>query len=170
MFPGLPGAAPYSASSPTSPPNFYGESKLAGEKAVLENGGVVLRVPVLYGETERNKESAVNVLLDTVMNVDGKERVEMDDWSVRYPTNTEDVSRVVRDVVGKYLVEGGREGGLPGVLQFSAEERMTKYGICKMLAEIMGVGLEHVVPNANNDENAEGEWFLGWYWGGKANG
>jgi len=47
---------------------------------------VVLRVPVLYGEVEGNKESAINVLLDTVWNKAGKGRVEMDHWSIRYPT------------------------------------------------------------------------------------
>jgi len=47
---------------------------------------VVFRVPVLYGEVEENKESAVNVLLDTVWNKAGKGRVEMDHWSIRYPT------------------------------------------------------------------------------------
>ncbi|KAF8427490.1 C-3 sterol dehydrogenase [Tirmania nivea] len=73
------------------PLNFYGNTKLAGEKAVLEaspgGGAVVMRVPVLYGEVEQNKESAVNVLLDAVYKA-GSQRVEMDHWSIKYPTNT----------------------------------------------------------------------------------
>ena len=61
---------------------------MAGEQAVLSawKKSVVLRVPVLYGEVEENKESAVNVLLDTVWNKAGNDRVEMDHWSIRYPT------------------------------------------------------------------------------------
>ena len=47
---------------------------------------MVLRVPVLYGEVEENKESAVNVLLDTVWSKAGNDRVGMDYWSIRYPT------------------------------------------------------------------------------------
>lgn len=90
VFDGKPGAAPYEADHPPSPPNFYGETKLAGEQAVLEaspkGGAVVFRVPVLYGEVEENKESAVNVLMDAVWNKQGKEKIEMDHWSIRYPT------------------------------------------------------------------------------------
>lgn len=59
--------------------------------------GVILRVPVLYGEAESNKESAVNVLMDTVLKVgnEGAE-IKMDHWAIRYPTNTEDVARVLQ--------------------------------------------------------------------------
>lgn len=85
VFDGKPEAAPYEADSPVNPPNFYGETKYAGEQAVLSAGkqSVVLRVPVLYGEVEKNKESAVNVLMDAVWS---KETIEMDHWSIRYPT------------------------------------------------------------------------------------
>ena len=87
---------------------------------------MVLRVPVLYGEVEQNKESALNVLLDAVWNVEKRERIEMDDWSIRYPTwvlpvncvlavvlstrtiyllnlvrNTSDVARVLKDIAGR---------------------------------------------------------------------
>ena len=49
VFDGKEGAAPYEADAQTNPPNFYGETKLAGEKAVQETNqySVVLRVPVL---------------------------------------------------------------------------------------------------------------------------
>lgn len=95
--------------------------------------GVILRVPVLYGVTEgglaggKNKESAVNVLLDVVWNKEKKESIEMDHWSIRYPTNTEDVGRVIKDVVDKYTnASEDEKKSLPCILQFSAEERMTK--------------------------------------------
>ena len=122
---------------------------------MLAAGGVVFRVPVLYGETETNKESAVNVLLDAVMNEAGKERVEMDAWSIRYPTNTEDVARVLKDVVEKYTSEDRAK--LPQILQFSSEDRMTKFEICKTFADILGVPLDHMVGNETNDETAAGE-------------
>lgn len=51
----------------------------------------------------------------------------MDHWSIRYPTNTEDVSRVIKDIVELYTSKPEEERKkLPGLLQFSAEERMTK--------------------------------------------
>ena len=101
VFPGTEGDAPYHVTSTPKPSNLYGETKLGGEKAVLEEyekasrkgWGVVLRVPVLYGEAESPAESAVNVLMDAVWKAQ-KEAVKMDHWALRYPTNTEDVGRV----------------------------------------------------------------------------
>jgi len=155
VFPGRPGEAPYAASTPTEPPNFYGETKLAGERAVLaQPAGVVLRVPVLYGDVEENKESAVNVLLDVVWNSNGKRTVHMDDWSIRYPTNTEDVARVLVDIAERY--RDGNGEALPRVLQFSSEERMTKYEICTVLADVAGLPVDHIVANAENDPKAAG--------------
>lgn len=105
VFSGRPGEAPYAADAATGPTNLYGQTKLDGERAVLEAyggsskgkaRGVVLRVPVLYGHAETPAESAVNVLMDVLWQAQGDEAkpVKMDHWALRYPTNTEDVGRV----------------------------------------------------------------------------
>lgn len=103
VFPGTPGQAPYNITDKPSPPNFYGQTKLDGEDALLDAyakagkvaSGVCLRVPLLYGEG-RNDESAVNVLMDSVMkeHAPGDKVTKVDHWALRYPTNTEDVGRV----------------------------------------------------------------------------
>lgn len=67
----------------------------AYEKAGKEGWGVVLRVPILYGEGT-NEESAVNVLMDAVMGQKEGKVTKVDDWALRYPTNTEDVGRVLQ--------------------------------------------------------------------------
>ncbi|PGH00715.1 dTDP-4-dehydrorhamnose reductase [Helicocarpus griseus UAMH5409] len=152
VFPGRPGGAPYEALAKTEPPNIYGETKRDGEIAVLDEThksglGVVLRVPVLYGLVKENSESAVNVLVDAVWKAqDVNAGIKMDDWALRYPTNTADVGRVCHDIAEKYLGEG-QEGvkALPRILQFSSEDRMTKYEICQKLAEILGVGLPGMI-------------------------
>ncbi|KAK2794554.1 hypothetical protein FQN52_008135 [Onygenales sp. PD_12] len=158
VFPGRPGEAPYTASTPPAPPNIYGQTKRDGELAVLEAAGesglgVVLRVPVLYGPVVGgNSESAVNVLVDAVWKAqEPGASVKMDDWAVRYPTHTADVARVCRDVVGRYLrelAEGegkGKAGGLPKILQFSSEDRMTKYRMCELFAKILNLPLAGMV-------------------------
>lgn len=105
VFPGIQGEAPYAADATPKPPNFYGQTKRDGELALLDayaksgsvGRGVVLRVPVLYGHAETPAESAVNVLMDALWKAqDGTTKVKMDAWSVRYPTNTEDVARVIK--------------------------------------------------------------------------
>lgn len=117
--------------------------------------GVVLRVPVLYGPVKQNSESAVNVLVDAVWKAqDANAGIQMDDWALRYPTNTADVGRVCRDIAAKYMCLGA-EGGpgndvksllLPRVLQFSSEDGMTKYQICQKMAEILGLPLPGMTP------------------------
>jgi len=161
VFPGTEGEAPYEASSSTKPTNLYGEMKRDGEIVTLEathdSGlGVILRVPVLYGPTKNNSESAVNVLLDMVYKAqDPNSVIKMDDWAQRYPTNTEDVARVCKDIAEKYLQEKDQISSLPRILQFSSEDQMTKYEICEKLAQILGVPLPGMVRNKQgNDPNA----------------
>lgn len=103
VFSGKPGDAPYEADAAPGPTNLYGQTKLDGEVAALDEYAkagrdglaVALRVPVLYGKAETPAESATNVLMDTVWKAQEAEaKVKMDHWSIRYPTNTEDVGRV----------------------------------------------------------------------------
>lgn len=115
VFPGRPGEAPYKTTSTPDPPNMYGQTKLDGERAVLEvasnkglaNRVVVLRVPILYGSCDEPKESAVNVLMSQLWAAqkieDGQPKIQVDDYALRYPTNTRDVGRVCRDIAMLYL-------------------------------------------------------------------
>jgi len=159
VFPGVQGEAPYTVSSTTKPPNVYGETKRDGELAVLETlssgAGVVLRVPVLYGAVEprdNNKESAVNVLMDALYKSQD-EKVKMDDWAIRYPTNTSDVARVCVDVAKHYTSTTG-EKDLPHILQFSSEDRMTKYEICQKFGDLMGLPVDGIVPDKDGGKPA----------------
>ena len=153
VFPGKPGEAPYEADAKPAPTNFYGQTKLDGENATLEATrgtglGIVLRVPVLYGKAQEPKDSAVNILMDLLWKSQEKDvKIKMDDWAQRYPTNTEDVARVCLDVSTKYLGALGTQEHLPKILQFSSEDRMTKYEICQLFAEIMGLPLDGIIAD-----------------------
>lgn len=115
VFSGKPGEAPYEPGSDPNPPNVYGQTKLEGEQAVLEvsrkldatNKAVVLRIPVLYGSCDEPKDGAVNVLMAQLWAAqkleEGQAKIQIDDYALRYPTNTQDVGRVCRDVSKLYL-------------------------------------------------------------------
>lgn len=62
-------APPYEVEDKPNPLQFYGETKLGGEEAIksVYPEAVILRVPILYGDTEYNGESAINVLIDVVL-------------------------------------------------------------------------------------------------------
>ncbi|KAH8664272.1 hypothetical protein BX600DRAFT_296568 [Xylariales sp. PMI_506] len=162
VFPGKPGDAPYEADAQPQPTNLYGQTKLDGEYATLQEYeaagkpglGIVLRVPVLYGDAEMPSESAVNVLMDVVWKAQEGAKIKMDHWALRYPTNTEDVGRVCQDIVVKYLAAEDRST-LPQILQFSSEDKLTKYEICELFGEIMGLPVTAIEANAEgNDPNA----------------
>lgn len=145
VFPGRPGEAPYAADAKPDPPNLYGQTKLDGENAVITataaNGlGLVLRVPVLYGDAAKPEESAVNVLMKAVWEAQEAKGIRMDDWAQRYPTNTEDVARVCMDIAIKYL-DTANAVALPKILQFSSEDRLTKFGMCQLFADVLGLPL-----------------------------
>ncbi|KAM0787900.1 hypothetical protein ACM66B_003949 [Microbotryomycetes sp. NB124-2] len=126
----------YTSHSETGPTNAYANAKLGGERAVLsardKDGSVnVLRVPVLYGEVTSNDESAINILVDSVRKAANGEKVKMDDWALRRPTNVADVARVLHDLAHKAL-----SSPLPPVLHFSSQPSLTKYDISKLFAKL----------------------------------
>ncbi|GAA5961836.1 hypothetical protein JCM3765_004090 [Sporobolomyces pararoseus] len=153
VFPGnAPEPVGYDVNDAPAPTNLYGETKYEGEKVVLEakekNGAkvTVLRVPVLYGPAHSNSESAVNCLYDVVLKAAKKEKAaKMDDWAARYPTNTQDIARVLAD-----LTELSSKKPLPAILQFSAQERFTKFEISQIFAR------SHSPPLVLDEE----EWFV----------
>jgi hypothetical protein len=89
------------------------------EKAGKKGWGVALRVPILYGEG-KNEESAVNVLMDNVMGQKEGNVGKVDQWALRYPTNTEDVGRVLQ---GMFCFEGGKMRLVYWIGALGAEEK-----------------------------------------------
>lgn len=75
--------------------------------------------------------------------------MKVDDWAIRYPTNTEDVARVVVDISKKWTEDGKEQErkGWERILQFSAEEAMTKYQVCEVLAGVLGYGMGSLKRN-----------------------
>lgn len=148
-----------------APTNIYGQTKLDGEAAVLQttspDEAVVLRVPVLYGATDppdNNKESAVNILMDALQKSQ-KETVEMDHYAIRYPTNTEDVGRVCADIAKLYTTKSTGTDR-PRILQFSSEDRMTKYEIVQTFAEIMGLPLDNMQADTESGKQPTADGTL----------
>ncbi|TID23130.1 NAD(P)-binding protein [Venturia nashicola] len=174
VFSGKPGEAPYTTSSPTGPPNVYGETKLEGEQTVLEATkdtnkgvlGVVLRVPVLYGRPEANDPapSAVYAIVDAVRKAEklkeGEARVKVDDYGIRFPTATEDVGRVCVDIAKLYSEQAKADPAkkdLPRILQFSSSDKYTKYDMAKVFADILGLPTDKIEAWDPTKDDEEGK-------------
>ncbi|KAF2125446.1 NAD(P)-binding protein [Dothidotthia symphoricarpi CBS 119687] len=166
VFSGRPGEAPYKTTSTPAPPNTYGQTKLDGERAVLDvaskasarNKVVVLRVPILYGSCNEPKESAVNMLMSQLWAAqkEGQPKIKVDDYALRFPTNTHDVGRVCRDISQLYLDSANESRDLPTLLQFSSEDQMTKWQICQTFADIMCLPLDGMEPSRPEEEPKDG--------------
>ena len=101
-------AAPYSHLAAPKPANRYGETKLAGELAVLEENpdSIILRIPVLYGPVQDLKESALTVLLDVLRN--HKTPVSLSSYEVRCPAHTGDIAKILGDMAARLdSLQGG---------------------------------------------------------------
>jgi dTDP-4-dehydrorhamnose reductase len=127
---------PYSEDSPTDPINIYGETKLAGEKAVLaaSDKHASLRVPFLYGlkagiEQAPMLAGSIKALKDT------SKEYFLDDIGVRYPTFTGDVADAVLLLLEKRL---------SGIFHCSGEDKMTKYSIALAIGECLGLSSDHI--------------------------
>jgi S-adenosylmethionine synthetase len=186
VFPGRKGEAPYKTSDSPDPPNAYGKTKYEGEQAILsvthetaKTGkvqGVILRVPLLYGhcEPDDKSKSAVHPLVDAVYNAqkvkEGEAKIKVDDWSLRFPTSTEDVGRVLTDISklylsqndeGKVSIGGKTEQKLPELLQFSGQAKFTKYEMTELFGEILGLPIDNLDRHdpSKDDAGAVGRPF-----------
>ncbi|KAL5480996.1 hypothetical protein ACEPAI_9937 [Sanghuangporus weigelae] len=136
---------PYAPSATPNPVNLYGRTKRDGEIAVLAAAAqganvVVLRVPVLYGPTPKNSDTAVNALLDVVQDQSGKE-YKMDHYSTRYPTNVLDIAKFLLRI-------SALRKSFPPILHYAASEPFTKYEMCLVFASILNVPHGHIISDA----------------------
>jgi len=141
--------APYAEDAQPQPLSVYGESKLAGEHAVLalHADAAIVRVPLLYGPIERIGETTVDGLLHCIQ---ANPSASFDNWQERYPTNTEDVAAVLEAMAQAYVRRRGPVDDsspasdcspssldeLRGIFHWQANERHTKYTMAVIIAEI----------------------------------
>ncbi|MDF7806610.1 SDR family oxidoreductase [Pontiellaceae bacterium B12219] len=133
---------PYDIDAPCNPLNFYGQTKRAGETAVLETSEnhIVLRVPILYGEVETLDESPVTILLNKLLNpIPSAE----DHWAVRFPTYVGDVAQTLRNW-SEHLLNDVQSRG---IYHMSGAEALTKYEMICAMGEVLNLPHDHLIPN-----------------------
>lgn len=147
---------PYPTDAKTAPINIYGESKLAGEQAVLsipDSKPIIVRIPVLYAlDCEDLSESASLVVAKGLLSTESSASV--DNWGIRFPTLVDDVSSILRLIINATqnqqspLCKGGMK------LHVSSSEQCTKYELTKLMAKIVNVDGSHIQPNSNPPSGA----------------
>ncbi|OWA51732.1 Methionine adenosyltransferase 2 subunit beta [Hypsibius exemplaris] len=126
---------PYKEDAVPHPLNKYGESKLAGEQAVLEvnpDGAAVLRISVLYGAVEKLSESAITVLFEKVQ--DPSKPAVISNYERRYPTHAKDIAAGILVLAEARL----KSDAVKGIYHHSTAECLTKYEMVRQMAAVLG--------------------------------
>lgn len=134
---------PYKPEDKPNPINDYGKSKLEGEKAIhqIMNDACILRLPILYGQTEYLNESAVTEIADNLLNSEMTD-IFLDDVAIRYPTHTADVSKICFKLIEHKI----KYSDFKGVFHYSSEEAYTKYQMGLIMAEILNISHKNIFP------------------------
>ena len=119
------------------PVNYYGESKLAGEKLVRESNieWAIVRTVLVFGATAGHSRSNIVLWVKKSLEEGKTIQVVNDQW--RTPTLAEDLA------MGCYLVASKKA---TGVYHISGEEMMTPYDIAMATARFFGLDLSLVQP------------------------
>lgn len=134
---------PYKPSDEPNPLNKYGRSKLAGERAVVENfpSALILRIPALYGHVESLDECSVTALYKAVRN--RSKQAIVSDYELRCPTDSSDVAFVCCQLAERRL----SDPSIKGVFHWSGPDCMTNYQMATSMAELFNVPSDHLVAD-----------------------
>lgn len=122
--------SPYAEGDPTGPVNHYGRTKLAGEEAVLDHGGTVVRTAWLFGAYRANFVTAM------IQQERQRETVDVVADKRGQPTWTRDVA--------DHLALAADHG--PGVVHLTNAGDATRYEQAQEVFRLLGKDPERVRP------------------------
>jgi dTDP-4-dehydrorhamnose reductase len=126
----------YKEDDRTDPINYYGMTKLEGEKAVEKSGAeyIIARVSVLYGWNVKNRLNYVTWLLQE-LKAGRHVKVVTDQWNS--PTFADNCARILLGLL---------ENDKSGIYHASGSERMSRFEFAVKVAEIFGFGPDLMMP------------------------
>jgi dTDP-4-dehydrorhamnose reductase len=141
VFPGRPEETPYAESDPVNPPNYYAETKHAGEQAArIADVATILRPSVIYGLAHANFITwALGELRE------GKNLTIVDDQTSA-PTYAPDLARACLGIV---------ENKLTGVYHATGPRSVSRYELTTTLADVYGFDSELVTPISTEEFGQE---------------
>lgn len=127
----------YYEDSPLSAINYYGLTKIEGEKIVKQNleDYLIIRSPLMYGDDEYSKPSFITSILEKLKL---EERIYVDNKIIKYPTLTDDVVKAIKKLINLEL---------SGVYHVGGEDGITKYEWAKKIAKFYGFSEELIIES-----------------------
>src|SRR5690554_6658942 len=116
---------PYKENEMTSPINWYGETKLRNEKAIIKNNAdaIIIRTSWVYSEYGNN---FVKTMLN-LMNI--RDEINVIDDQIGTPTYALDLAKVIINII-EY------KNWIPGMFHYSNEGRISWYDFAVKIAEL----------------------------------
>ena len=141
VFDGING--PYKEGDIPNPVNYYGSSKLAAEKAIMESGvdWTIVRTILVVGKTEKDQRQ--NILSWVKEKLEKKENIKVVDDQVRTPTFVDDLAEGILLVIEK---------NAKGIFHLAGKDTLTPYQIAKATADFLRL-------DANLIERVNGNTF-----------
>ena len=133
---------PYFEDSELHSNNYYGVTKIEGEKIVRENleDYLIIRPALMYGNDENTKLSFVTDIFNKLLN---NEKIFVDNKIMKYPTLTDDVVEVINELIDLEL---------SGTYHVCGEEGVTKYAWAKRVAKFYGFSEENIFEKESSTE------------------
>ena len=147
-------SAPYAAAAEPAPCSEYGRTKADAEQVVLAAGGVVARLPLLFGRSRDAQRGAT----DMVRRAGGCE-LGLFSNEHRTPLHAADAARA--------LVDLAADAERRGVVHLAGPERLSRYRFAVRFARIAGLPTEQLRrvecndPLRPRDVSLAGEWDCG---------
>jgi len=126
VFDGLHG--PYKEEDEPNPVNYYGSTKLAAEKAVIQSGldWAIVRTVLVVGNTEDGQRQ--NILTWVKEKLEKGETIKVVDDQVRTPTYVEDLADGIILILEKKS---------KGIVHIAGKDTLTPYQIARQTAEFL---------------------------------
>jgi dTDP-4-dehydrorhamnose reductase len=131
---------PLDESAVPEPVNYYGESKLEGERLILKSNcpAAIVRTVLVYGVTSDMSRS--NIVLWVKRNLEEKKPIRVVNDQFRTPTLAEDLA------MGCFLAATKRA---KGIFHISGDEMMTPYDIAIRTADFFKLDKSLITPVTN---------------------
>lgn len=126
----------YTEQSKPKPTNFYGITKLEGERIITEEliDYILIRPTILYGyNDESDKETFVSYVRKKVKNG----VVEVDNYIKKYPILIDDVAILIKNLLEK---------GERGVFHICGKDEATRYEWALRIADVFNLDKSKIIP------------------------
>lgn len=135
-------SAPYGADAAPAPLSAYGRSKARGEELVRAAGGLVVRVPLLFGPSHDGRRGASDMLRAAL--VDGR-RLGLFVDEFRTPLHVGDAARGLIDLLAALP---GRAGG---IAHLGGPERISRFAFAERFVAVHGLDMDGIEPAESSD-------------------